>query len=49
MAAFLVIEGPSRLAQKCLKFTEGMTLRVAHGSRKQLFPFGRFVTIYSYK
>ena len=44
----MVIEGPSRLAQKCLKFTEGKTLRVAYGSGKKLFPFGHNVTIYSY-
>jgi hypothetical protein len=49
VTAFWVIEGPSRLAQKCLEFTEGKTLRAAHGSGKQLFPFSHIVTIYSYK
>jgi hypothetical protein len=44
-----VIEGPSRLAQECLKFTEGKTIRVAHGSGKQPFPFSHTVTVYSYK
>jgi len=49
MAAFLVIEGPSRLAQERLKIAEGKPLWAAHGSGKQLFPLGHLVTIYSYK
>ena len=48
MAAFLVIECPSRLTQKRLKITEREALGIVHGTGQEFLTFSHNVTIFSY-
>jgi len=48
MASLLVIEYPTALTQKRLKFAEREALRIILGVDHQFVVFGHIVTIYSY-